>query len=340
MSAEDNGKYRPEGIKGKSVQGQKQIGAGSARCAGIDDGGGQCQSQRGFLSACVAPLKFGGDIRQGARRKAGRASESRAPQRSNTPKRICRRHTIPGLLVRVSQPSCPTPRDAALEPKPVVDEHVIPLSWITLQSSCLHPEPNATRVNSTMLMRVIGHPPARLANRVTRIRQRPFRQSRVAGGRPWPWDAAFKRGIHVPAAVAPPLILTGLFVALWTWKCTMLVLFQNTIIYNPFMPPNARSLRIAEFARQCRGIQWREERIRSLDGTEIALCVSDEGPGVANHGGSSSKTPVYILYFQGKRALFPSNSAATAADLGRQCLLASASTPRPLVGASPITRTR
>lgn len=270
-----------------------------------------------------------------AQRRGGSLRVARHKSRSNIPQTHLQKTHHPKPI----PPELPNGGDAALEQKPVVDEHVILLSYITLQSSCLHPEPNVTRVNSAMLMRAIGHPPARLANRVMRIRQRSFRQSRVAGGGPWLWGVAFKRGIHVPAVVVPPLILTGLFVALWTWKCTMLVLFQNTIIYNPFMPPDARSLRIAEFARQCGGIKWREERIRSLDGTEIALCVSDEGPGVATCGGSSSKTPVYILYFQGKRVLFPSNSAATAADLGRQCLLASAPTPRPLMGASPITRT-
>lgn len=78
----------------------------------------------------------------------------------------------------------------------------------------------------------------------------------------------------------------------------MLVLFQNAIIYNPFMPPNARSMTIAEFSRQCGGVQWREERIRSLDGTEIALCVSDNGKRVAKPVSPSSQ--VYILYFQGR----------------------------------------
>ncbi|PHH70184.1 hypothetical protein CDD80_6174 [Ophiocordyceps camponoti-rufipedis] len=79
----------------------------------------------------------------------------------------------------------------------------------------------------------------------------------------------------------------------------MLVLFQNVIIYNPFMPPNARSMRIADFARQCGGIQWREERIRSLDGTEIALCVSEMSPHDVAH------TRVYILYFQGNASSLP-----------------------------------
>lgn len=77
----------------------------------------------------------------------------------------------------------------------------------------------------------------------------------------------------------------------------MLVLFQNAIIYNPFLPPNARSMRIAEFARHCGGIQWREERIRSLDGTGIALCVTEVSSPTKR---SSPATPVYILYFQGQ----------------------------------------
>ncbi|PHH90907.1 hypothetical protein CDD83_2284 [Cordyceps sp. RAO-2017] len=83
----------------------------------------------------------------------------------------------------------------------------------------------------------------------------------------------------------------------------MLVLFQNTIIYNPFMPPDARGLRISEFARLCGGIQWREERIKSLDGTSIALCVSETASRGA--GRSEAKTLVYILYFQGNASSLP-----------------------------------
>lgn len=105
------------------------------------------------------------------------------------------------------------------------------------------------------------------------------------------------RAFHLHPIVAGPLILTGLFVALWTWKCSMLVIFQNAIIYNPFMPPNARSMRIEEFARECGRVRWREERIRSLDGTEIALCVSQDADDAAARAASTRQ--VYILYFQG-----------------------------------------
>ncbi|KAI5458074.1 Alpha/Beta hydrolase protein [Mariannaea sp. PMI_226] len=101
----------------------------------------------------------------------------------------------------------------------------------------------------------------------------------------------------------PPLLFTGLFVALWTWKCMAMIMFQNTIIYNPFLPPNSRSMRIKDYAKECGGVEWREERIKSLDGTEIALCVSDlSSPSDLEAGG---KMPVYILYFQGNASSLP-----------------------------------
>jgi hypothetical protein len=82
----------------------------------------------------------------------------------------------------------------------------------------------------------------------------------------------------------------------------MLVLLQDVIIYNPYLPPNARKMKISDYARYCRGIDWREERIKSLDGTEISLCVSHVGSqGIRAEALSSrcTRTPVYILYFQG-----------------------------------------
>lgn len=86
----------------------------------------------------------------------------------------------------------------------------------------------------------------------------------------------------------------------------MLVLFQNTIIYNPFMPPNARDESIKDYKRQCKGIQWREERILSLDSTEIALCVSEEPQTTSACDPSAGpETPVYILYFQGNASSTP-----------------------------------
>lgn len=77
----------------------------------------------------------------------------------------------------------------------------------------------------------------------------------------------------------------------------MMVLFQNKIIYMPGLPPNARWETVEAYKNQCVGIEWREERIKAQDGTQISLCVAS----VSNAAISTkpSKT-VYIVYFQGQ----------------------------------------
>lgn len=104
----------------------------------------------------------------------------------------------------------------------------------------------------------------------------------------------------IPTVLLPPTVFAGLVVALWTWKCLMMVIFQNKIIYMPGLPPNARREKIEDYKNQCGGIQWREERTRTSDGTEISLCVASVicGPNTV----LPEKT-VYVLYFQGH---FPS----------------------------------
>jgi len=88
-----------------------------------------------------------------------------------------------------------------------------------------------------------------------------------------------------------------------------MVVFQNKIIYMPGMPPNARRERIADWAGQCGGIQWTEERTKAADGTELAIAVAT----VALPGGDrpiaapDPEKPVaahaYVLYFQGSAPL-------------------------------------
>ncbi|KAG9231900.1 Alpha/Beta hydrolase protein [Amylocarpus encephaloides] len=105
--------------------------------------------------------------------------------------------------------------------------------------------------------------------------------------------------VNIPTILVPPLVFGGLVIALWTWKCFMMVVFQNKIIYMPGLPPNARRETIADYKNQCGGIQWREERIRSLDGTRISLCVA-----TVETSSLPAKT-VYILYFQGNASSLP-----------------------------------
>lgn len=76
----------------------------------------------------------------------------------------------------------------------------------------------------------------------------------------------------------------------------MMVLFQNKIIYMPFLPPNARSDTIDNYDSYCGGVKWKEEHIRSADGTDIALVVTEIGS--EKEEGASAKEKV-VLYFQG-----------------------------------------
>lgn len=133
------------------------------------------------------------------------------------------------------------------------------------------------------------------------------RLMRIGAVRPVPWrrrpEYAQVRRLHLNPILTPPLVFCGLLVALWTWKCTMLVVFQNKIIYTPGLPPNARRETIANYESECYGIKWREERIRAVDNTSLALCVAEVRAG--EDGGESQtptgarRIPVYILYFQG-----------------------------------------
>lgn len=134
-----------------------------------------------------------------------------------------------------------------------------------------------------------------------------LRLTRFGAARPVPCrrrlEHAQVRRLHLNPILAPPLLFCGLLAALWTWKCTMLVVFQNKIIYTPGLPPNARRETIADYESKCYGIQWREERIRAVDNTSLALCVAEVRAGDA-WGKSQAPTgarriPVYILYFQG-----------------------------------------
>lgn len=98
----------------------------------------------------------------------------------------------------------------------------------------------------------------------------------------------------IPTVLLPPAAFLGFFITLWVYKCCMMVLFQNKIIYMPGLPPGARQEKIQDYAKQCGSIRWEEKHIRSLDGTDIALCIgtsrSESLPGTKH---------IVVLYFQG-----------------------------------------
>lgn len=79
----------------------------------------------------------------------------------------------------------------------------------------------------------------------------------------------------------------------------MMVVFQNRIIYMPGMPPTARWERIADYAKQCRGVEWREERTKAADGTGLGMAVATVSLGTGTGANASQRQRIYILYFQG-----------------------------------------
>ncbi|KAE8381215.1 Alpha/Beta hydrolase protein [Aspergillus bertholletiae] len=123
----------------------------------------------------------------------------------------------------------------------------------------------------------------------------------------------------IPSLLVPPLIFVGLLLTLWTWKCFWIVVLQDKLLYLSWLPPLARSEKIADYEAECRPVQWTEKQIRSLDGTKLAVC---EGripvPSCSGNGRSTAATSdaprnppgpkrkaVVICYFQGNGGSTP-----------------------------------
>ncbi|KAK0734967.1 hypothetical protein B0T26DRAFT_634282 [Lasiosphaeria miniovina] len=87
----------------------------------------------------------------------------------------------------------------------------------------------------------------------------------------------------------------------------MLVVFQNKIIYMPGLPPNARSEHIEDYASSCGGIQWREERTKTVDGKDLAIAVATIPlwRGEDENSKAARGHIFYVLYFQGNASSTP-----------------------------------
>jgi hypothetical protein len=115
----------------------------------------------------------------------------------------------------------------------------------------------------------------------------------------------------VQTILTPPLVFIGLLLTLWTYKCIIMVLFQDKIIYMPGMPPFARSEKIEDYVKECKPVEWEEKRIKSLDGTKIALCIGHIPQAIGDRRSEAgitreSKTKeVVICYFQGNGSSLP-----------------------------------
>lgn len=80
---------------------------------------------------------------------------------------------------------------------------------------------------------------------------------------------------------------------------------QNKLLYLSWLPPFSRSDKISDYLAECKPVQWEEKRIKSLDGTELAVC---EGRIPINQDRVTvepKKKSVVICYFQGNGGSTP-----------------------------------
>ncbi|KAF8445255.1 hypothetical protein BDZ91DRAFT_753849 [Kalaharituber pfeilii] len=117
-------------------------------------------------------------------------------------------------------------------------------------------------------------------------------------------------------AIVSPLVFAGLVCSLWAYKCLMLVIFQNKIIYMPGIPLGSRQEHIEDYALANCGLQWREIRIPSTNGVVLAGAMTKirmrtrrnppaAGGALLNPQDIKRKKRVIIVYFQGNAASTP-----------------------------------
>ena len=96
----------------------------------------------------------------------------------------------------------------------------------------------------------------------------------------------------------PPCVFTGLVATLWVYKCLMLILFQNKIIYMPSIPPFSRSERLSDYQRLCKPVNWQQHYIISSDNVRLSVLTGEISRVLANSSYKDKHSTV-IIYFQG-----------------------------------------
>jgi alpha-beta hydrolase superfamily lysophospholipase len=88
---------------------------------------------------------------------------------------------------------------------------------------------------------------------------------------------------------------------------------QDKLLYISWLPPFARSEQISDYAGECKPVHWEEKRIRSLDGTKLAVCEGRMPAAVRSVSQKqhalvqdpARKKLVVICYFQGNGGSTP-----------------------------------
>lgn len=118
--------------------------------------------------------------------------------------------------------------------------------------------------------------------------------------RPIPRSRAFSLS-SIPGILLPPVVFGGLVVTLWTYKCVMMVAFQNRIIYMPSVPPFSRSEKVEDYAIHFGPVVWKEHGLRAVDGVSLKLLEGKVRP-VSE---PKARKYVTVLYFQGNASSLP-----------------------------------
>lgn len=124
------------------------------------------------------------------------------------------------------------------------------------------------------------------------------------------YDRNFSTSI-VSSILLPPAVFLGLVGTLWFYKCCMMVLFQNKIIYMPSIPPFSRREEIETYRTTCHPVKWEEKRIKSEDKTELALCTGEIFTGASD---DHCARQIVLVYFQGLAFLFSRETQCARTD--------------------------
>jgi uncharacterized protein len=55
----------------------------------------------------------------------------------------------------------------------------------------------------------------------------------------------------------------------------MLIIFQNKLIYLPYIPLGARKEEIKDYRSQLLGYDWTTTEVRTRDGKKLSTCVAE-----------------------------------------------------------------
>ena len=125
------------------------------------------------------------------------------------------------------------------------------------------------------------------------------------------------RNLRVLSVLYPPATFLGLVVVLWIYKCLIMIIFQNKIIYMPYVPPFSRSEKIADYASLCLPVIWREEWFLSRDGTRLACAIGQLPSTTSPPGKLQQANRTVVIYFHGNGGSVPSRLPSLSAVLKR-----------------------